>query len=282
MLVFDVLCSVAASAVLTPLVALLFRLLVSSSGLPALGNLDIAAFLFTWGGLTGGVLIGSIFAAVLLLRVAGAIVFAGHAERGLEVGWCQAGCRLGARFGRLVVASTLTILVGLLTAAPFAGVAIFTLLRQFDEHDINFYLATRAPEFWIVAAVAALFPARDLYSSAVVMSLNYREIARVRELDPRIEIGFVTSATIGDAARLPVDFLAVSQAQASAAFIAGAHRRGKRVFVWTVDDDRHASALLECGVDVIITNTPGAIRRLIEQRAALTPGERLLLRMRHL
>jgi glycerophosphoryl diester phosphodiesterase len=61
-----------------------------------------------------------------------------------------------------------------------------------------------------------------------------------------------------------------------------ARRRGKVVFAWTVDDPRQAARLLERGVHTILTNDPGALVRLRDERAGLTDGERLLLAARHL
>lgn len=51
-------------------------------------------------------------------------------------------------------------------------------------------------------------------------------------------------------------------------------RQGCFVHVWTVDDPRTIAALVALGVDAIITNAPGRVRRLVEdlERATSSPS----------
>ena len=39
-----------------------------------------------------------------------------------------------------------------------------------------------------------------------------------------------------------------------------AHERGLKVYTWTVDSDARMRALIECGVDGIMTNYPERLR----------------------
>lgn len=48
--------------------------------------------------------------------------------------------------------------------------------------------------------------------------------------------------------------------------VADAHRRGLRVHVWTVDDEQRMRTLLVAGIDGIITNDPGRLRRVVDER----------------
>ncbi|MCS6913369.1 MAG: glycerophosphodiester phosphodiesterase [Myxococcales bacterium] len=47
-------------------------------------------------------------------------------------------------------------------------------------------------------------------------------------------------------------------------------RQGYFVHVWTVDDPREIAALTALGVDAIITNSPGRVRRLVEELVGTT------------
>jgi glycerophosphoryl diester phosphodiesterase len=69
----------------------------------------------------------------------------------------------------------------------------------------------------------------------------------------------------------------VNTGQVSMPLLARAHRAGKQVYVWTVDDPVTMSRLMSMGVDGLITNDPGLARRVIAERAALSAPERLLL-----
>ena len=63
---------------------------------------------------------------------------------------------------------------------------------------------------------------------------------------------------------------------ASGSFIRRAHRAGKQVFVWTVNDPINMSRMIGRGVDGIITDEPALLNRMGE-RAELSSPERLLL-----
>lgn len=111
----------------------------------------------------------------------------------------------------------------------------------------------------------------------VLMSLSRAGIDRARALRPGWKMGLLNTVAIGDISRLPVEFLAVNASVATAAFIRRAQRRGRDVFVWTVDDPVLASSMMSRGVDVIITGNPLVIRSVLAQRAEMNPVERLLL-----
>ena len=49
-------------------------------------------------------------------------------------------------------------------------------------------------------------------------------------------------------------------------FVSTAHNRGVRVDVWTIDDPKEARRLLDLGVDVIMTNRPEVLTKVLEER----------------
>ena len=54
------------------------------------------------------------------------------------------------------------------------------------------------------------------------------------------------------------------------------------VYVWTVNDIDTMLAMLELGVDGLITDDPALTVEVIDRVAELLPAERLMLRFRHL
>ena len=56
-----------------------------------------------------------------------------------------------------------------------------------------------------------------------------------------------------------------------------ARRRGLGVHVWTVNTRKEMRRLIDLGVDNIITDRPEVLRALLDERAALSDVERLLL-----
>lgn len=55
-------------------------------------------------------------------------------------------------------------------------------------------------------------------------------------------------------------------------FIGAAHARGLQVHVWTVDTEADAAALLDLGVDGVMTDRPAMLRGLLERRGQWPSG----------
>ena len=53
--------------------------------------------------------------------------------------------------------------------------------------------------------------------------------------------------------------------------IAAAHARGLQVHVWTVDTPEETTAMLDLGVDGIMTDRPAMLRQMLEARGQWTP-----------
>jgi glycerophosphoryl diester phosphodiesterase len=54
-------------------------------------------------------------------------------------------------------------------------------------------------------------------------------------------------------------------------FLTAAHDRGLQVHVWTVDTVAESTALLDLGVDGLMTDRPAMLRELLEQRGQWAP-----------
>lgn len=114
----------------------------------------------------------------------------------------------------------------------------------------------------------------------LVTSFNWLSIERVRDLDPAIATGFLTTAMIDPRAALLYarstgHGFVLPQApalfDAGASFVSEAHDFGVRVGTWTVDDEEAISALYSMGVDAIATNDPArgvAVRDEFRSRSA--------------
>lgn len=57
-----------------------------------------------------------------------------------------------------------------------------------------------------------------------------------------------------------------------AAFVAEAHRHGLLVQVWTIDEAAEVTDLMSLGVDGIITDTPSAVRQLVDELTSAGGG----------
>ena len=60
-------------------------------------------------------------------------------------------------------------------------------------------------------------------------------------------------------------------------FLRAAHRAGKPVYVWTVDDPARMIRMIGLGVDGVITNRPDVAREVLDRYGRMTQAERLFL-----
>jgi glycerophosphoryl diester phosphodiesterase len=101
--------------------------------------------------------------------------------------------------------------------------------------------------------------------TVLVSSFNWLSIERLREIEPDIPTGFLTTAAIDPGAAL-VYVLSKGHAfvlpqapalyEAGEEFVARAHGEGVLVGTWTVDDPDAIERLFSWGVDAVATNAP--------------------------
>jgi glycerophosphoryl diester phosphodiesterase len=127
----------------------------------------------------------------------------------------------------------------------------------------------------VIAIVESMDPAPPVQ----LMSLQPRAVQQIRSLRPDWKVGLLSSVNVGDITRLDVDFLALNAAFVDRALIRRVHRQGKQILVWTVNEPAAMLTMLGRGVDGMITDHPAAAVSLLQQRAELSPPERLLLQL---
>ncbi|MCU0789452.1 MAG: glycerophosphoryl diester phosphodiesterase membrane domain-containing protein [Nitratireductor sp.] len=125
--------------------------------------------------------------------------------------------------------------------------------------------------------VVELVEAAGMADSTAFMSLEPKQVARMKELRPDWRVGTLAARSIGDPARLPGDFLAISRSMAKAPTIGHVRSRGKDVYVWTVDDPVTMSRMISRGATGLITNDPALAREVIAERADMSLLERAML-----
>lgn len=119
-------------------------------------------------------------------------------------------------------------------------------------------------------------------AECVISSLDHSAFQRVRAIDPRIPVGAIVGVSIGDVSRLQADFISINVAHVNRQLIRKLHRQGKQIHVWTVNDEKTMSDMIELGVDSILTDEPQRLVQLLKARQELNAGERLLLAFRKL
>lgn len=112
-------------------------------------------------------------------------------------------------------------------------------------------------------------------------SQSYESLQLARQIEPRLELGYIAGAAVGKPEDLDIDFLMMKSSLATPKFVERARLRKIRVHAWTVNDPAEVPALLDAGVANLITDDPVRIRTRLDEIRALSTVDRLLLRARH-
>lgn len=127
--------------------------------------------------------------------------------------------------------------------------------------------------------VVQLVEGARMQTEIAIISLSYPGLQQMRQLRPEWKLGLISSVAVGDMNRLDVDLYVINARFASNRFVKNAHKRGRQVVVWTVNDPIGMSAMMSKGVDGIITDKPALAVAVRTQRAELEIHERILLQL---
>ena len=119
-------------------------------------------------------------------------------------------------------------------------------------------------------AEAAVQTIRDLDfgDECVITSLDQAILTRVRQLDPDLRIGMIITAKVGRASDLDVDFYSVEANVATVRFVRSAHKDGREVHVWTLNEEKAMRDAIDRGADNLITDYPRRARVILDERTA--------------
>ena len=127
--------------------------------------------------------------------------------------------------------------------------------------------------------VVDIVESHEMVDSIVVMSLKMDAVRKMKSIRPRWKVGLLMSVSAGNLKKINADFLAVNAGFADRSFTMAAHRSGKEVYAWTVNDAATMSVMIGRGVDGLITDKPALARSVLQQRASMSAPERLLVEL---
>jgi len=111
----------------------------------------------------------------------------------------------------------------------------------------------------------------------VIMSLNYDGVRKTAALRPDWNYGLLNAVAIGDLTRLDVNFLALTANATTVPMIRRSHKRGMKIYAWTIDDPVQMWVMMSRGVDGIITDRAELANRIKDLRAEVTPVGRFII-----
>jgi glycerophosphoryl diester phosphodiesterase len=125
--------------------------------------------------------------------------------------------------------------------------------------------------------VAAIVEASGMVNDTIFMSLDHDMVRRMKMLRPEWRVGVLVAKALGDLTSLEADFYAVEARLATRSMVRQAHRAGRDVYVWTVNDPAWMLSAMSHGVDGLITDKPEVARLVVARRAGMSDAQRILV-----
>jgi glycerophosphoryl diester phosphodiesterase len=124
--------------------------------------------------------------------------------------------------------------------------------------------------------VAEIVDALAMADEVMIMSLKTKAVQKMKKLRPNYRCGLLLSVSVGDIQRIDADFIAINGRFATPELVRRVHRAGKQVYVWTINAPATQSAMMNRGVDGLLTDKPALARQVLRERATMSLTERLL------
>ncbi len=150
---------------------------------------------------------------------------------------------------------------------PFKGARIPTLDEVFAVTSGKCGLNIELKADGLEHQVAQIMQARNALGDSIVSSFNWEYLKKIQQLHFNIRVGLL-------AEEKPVDLMMNAVAMraysinprwdmVTSDLCKAAHERGLKLYTWTVDADSRMRALIESGVDGIMTNYPERLRTVV-------------------
>lgn len=135
--------------------------------------------------------------------------------------------------------------------------------------NIEIKLTDNEPD--LVKMVAALIEQYDYIDECVVTSMNYEALKGIKQINPKIQTGYVLNVAYGNFYNLPyVDAFSINSGFVNKNMVDAIHNRGKEIYVWTVNGENRAKELTVMGVDGLITDNPVMAREVVYSKYSNT------------
>jgi glycerophosphoryl diester phosphodiesterase len=184
----------------------------------------------------------------------------------------------------LTVEDLASIDIGRTYAPEFAGEHVPTLAEVIGltrgRAKINIELKYNVPDPALAPAVLEVLKRENFLDQVVITSLDQAALKQVEAGGPGPQTGLIVTAAMGNVVQTAADFLSLNSAQATPSLLRRAHAAGKAVHVWTVNKPEVMLRMIERGVDNIITDDPGLLKKVMRERNTLSRPEILGLGLR--
>jgi len=152
--------------------------------------------------------------------------------------------------------------------AAFAGARIPTLEEVIELTKGRCALNVELKGAHVQSEVCRLLRAHGVTNDTIVSSFDWNALAAARQIEPGLQLGVLAdrnaAAMLEAARRLEAVSVNPRYDLVSPALVKQAHDERLQVLVWTVDKPARMRAMIELGVDGIMTNYPARLAKLLE------------------
>ena len=127
------------------------------------------------------------------------------------------------------------------------------------------------------AKVVQIVKDNDFVNDCVLASLNYDSLVKVKAIDSSIQTLYIMAMAVGDISTLgAADHFSVEATFVNQDLVERLHQGGHKIYVWTVNTESTTKAMIDLGVDGIITDDPGQMRAWVDGDGLTDPFEWLI------
>ena len=95
---------------------------------------------------------------------------------------------------------------------------------------------------------------RQMADEVVLISLKYDLLEYIEQVYPEMLTGYLAFISFGQIEDTPFDYLALEEEIATAENIEAIHQKGKKLMVWTVNEEEYIESFMTSDADAIITD----------------------------
>ena len=142
------------------------------------------------------------------------------------------------------------------TASGYPVPTLAKLLETAKKKKVRLYIELKGPtaDNKMVDDVVKMVRDKNMTDQVALISLKYKVLDYAERTYPEFETGYLYFMSFGDTTKLNVDDLIIEEQLATGANILALQRGGKKVLVWTVNEDDYLKKILAGNADGIITD----------------------------
>lgn len=148
----------------------------------------------------------------------------------------------------------------------FCNIPTLEEVMEFTKGKVklNIEIKLSSYEPHLVSEVARLIEKYDYTDDCYVASMNYSALKDTKLINEKIKTLYVLQAAYGDFYEIDyVDAFSINMGYVSKSVVDTIHSKGKKLFVWTINDQKTAEKFATLGVDAIITDDPVMGRKAV-------------------